>query len=66
MERRERLCLEFADKAIKHSKFRTSLSKSRGNPSEKAKFADTIARPSRLNRSPTPYFTRLLNKRIGY
>ena len=49
MERRERLCLEFADKAIKHSKFRTSLSKSRGNPLEKARFADTIARPSTLN-----------------
>ena len=67
MVRRKRLCLEFVQKAMKHKKFMNWFNQIiNGNPLEKARFADTIARQRRLSMSPIPYFTRLLNKKNGH
>ena len=60
--RRESLCLNFAKKALKHEKFKDWFVKQEGYQTHKTKFIETISRGNRLNKSPIPYLTRLLNK----
>ena len=61
-QRRERLCLKFAQKALKHPKFSNWFKQENlGQPNSKAKYVECVTRHKRLNNSPIPYFTRLLN-----
>ena len=57
--RRERLCLNFAKKAVTHEKFKDWFVEERGV--SKTKFVETKSRGKRLMNSPIPYLTRLLN-----
>ena len=59
-DRRERLCLNFAKKAVKHVKFRDWFKQS--NSTGRVKYCDTVARKKQLWKSPILYLTRLLNK----
>ena len=64
--RREELCLNFARKAVKNPKHKewfkpTMPSKTR--QSQKT-YCDAIARTGRLQKSPIPYLTNLLNKKL--
>ena len=63
--RRERLCLKFAKKALQHDKFRNWFMKENGNVGSNKSFAETKSRLSRLQKSPIPYLTRLLNSNNG-
>ena len=64
--RRERLCLEFAAKALMHKKFNSWFKIVNANqPNEKARYAECKYRQKRLKNSPIPYFVNLLNKRNG-
>ena len=59
--RRQRLCLNFAKKSLKHSKFSDWFVKEHNDTTGKTKFAETVSRFKRLQNSPIPYLTRLLN-----
>ena len=58
-QRRERLCVNFAKKALKNKKFKDWFKVNSNNSG--TKFAPTIARTTRLKKAPIPYLTRLLN-----
>ena len=62
--RREKLCVNFAEKAIKHEKFKNRFLKNGNNPNQKTKYVDTLANSKRLENSPIPYLTKLLNKSL--
>ena len=66
-KRREKLCLEFAKKAAQHPKFKDWFKQVNvGQPKNRAKYAVTLSRLKRLEKSPIPYLTNLLNKNNGY
>ena len=60
--RREKLCKNFAKKALKHDKFKDWFVKQDSEFNQKTKYLQTIARRKRLEKAPIPYLTRLLNK----
>ena len=65
--RREKLCLNFAKKAVQHPKFRHWFKQvNPGQPTNRAKYAESTSRQKRLLNSPIPYFTKLLNKNNGH
>ena len=65
--RREKLCLKFAKKAIKHKQFKNwFLQANPGSHTEKPRYYKCIANTKRLLNSPIPYLTYLLNKSNGY
>ena len=65
--RREKLCLNFAKKAVKHPKFRHWFKQiNPEQPLNRAKYAESVSRQKRLLKSPIPYFTKLLNKNNGH
>ena len=59
--RREKLCTNFAKKALKHEKFSEWFVKEESDNSQKTKYLQTISRGKRLDKAPIPYLTRLLN-----
>ena len=62
--RRERLCLEFTAKALKHKIFNSWFKIVNANqPNEKALYVECNYRQKRLKNSPIPYFVNLINKR---
>ena len=66
-KRREKLSLEFAKKAAQHPKFKDWFKQVNiGQPNSRAKYAVTISRLKRLQKSPIPYLTNLLNKNNGH
>ena len=66
-DRREKLCLNFARKALKHPYFKNwFLQANPRNHLEKARFYKCITRHKRLQNTPIPYMTELLNKYNGY
>ena len=66
-DRREKLCLNFARKALKHQFFKNwFLQANPRNPLEKARFYKCISRHKRLKNTPIPYMTELLNKYNGH
>ena len=66
-KRREKLCLEFAKKAAQHPKFKNWFKQENpGQPLMRAKYAETLSRHKRLQKSLIPYFTKLLNKENGH
>ena len=61
--RTEKLCLQFAKKAIKHQQFKKwFLQANPGNPSEKPRYYKCITHTKRLSNSAISYLTDLLNK----
>ena len=66
-DRREKLCLNFARKALKHPYFKNwFLQANPRNHLEKARYYKCITRHKRLQNTPIPYMTELLNKYNGY
>ena len=61
-DRREKLCTNFAKKALKHEKFKDWFVKQDEDVNIKTKFLQTRARRKRLEKAPIPYLTALLNK----
>ena len=65
--RREKLCLKFAKKAIKHKQFKNWFLKANpGTQTEKPRYYTCITNTKRLRKSPIPYLTNLLNKYNGH
>ena len=62
VNRREKLCTNFAKKALKHDKFKDWFVEDRNITSKKSKFIQTVATTKRLEKAPIPYLTTLLNK----
>ncbi len=58
-QRRERMCLNFAGKALRHPRFRDWFKRKDGPG--RAQFWEAITRKKRLEKSPIPYLTKLLN-----
>ena len=58
-ERRERMCLKFASKALQHQKFRDWFRRKAGPG--RAQYYEAITRKKLLGKTPIPYLTRLLN-----
>ena len=58
-DRREKLCLNFAKKALRHEKFKSWFKKKSGPG--RAQYCEAISRRKQLAKSPVPYFTRILN-----
>ena len=65
-KRRTQLALKFAKKAFAHEKFRSWFVLNNSNSGERASFKESITRTSRLNKSPIPFLTRLLNANNGH
>ena len=61
--RRERLCLNFAKKAVTHDIFKDWFVPVPTVSSVKIEFVETKSRGKRLMNSPIPYLTRLPNKK---
>ena len=59
--RRKKLCLNFAKKALMHGKFNDWFIKNK-DMANKTKFLEVVSRQKRLQKSPIPYLTRLLNE----
>ena len=60
--RQVRLCLNFAVKAVRHSKFKSWFLQTEDSKiGGRAQYAGTISRLNKLGKSPIPYLTRLLN-----
>ena len=59
-DRRERMCLNFASKALQHPRFRGWFK--RADTPGRPQFREAIARRQQLDKAAIPYFTRLLNK----
>ena len=60
-DRREQLCLKFAKKAVKHSKFNVWFKRSRKRPGHKPKFYLPKLRTKAYETSPIIYLTKPLN-----
>ena len=63
-ERRRKICLGFAKKALKHDKFSKWFvpnTKSTGTRQDQYKFCNIVRRTDRFLNSPLPYLTNLLN-----
>ena len=66
-KRREKLCLQFAKKAVKNKQFNNwFLQANPGNHAEKPRYYKCISNTKRLHNSAIPYLTDLLNKSNGY
>ena len=61
VDRRQRLCLNFAKKAVKHSKFNSWFKQEENTNSGRVLYCETKSRGVKLQKSPIPYLTRLLN-----
>ena len=59
-DRRERMCLNFASKALKHPRFRGWFKRIDGPG--RAQYCEAITRRKQLEKSSIPYMTRLLNQ----
>ena len=59
-DRRERMCLNFASKALQHPRFRGWFK--RADTPGRAQFCEAITRRRLLAKSSIPYLTRLLNQ----
>ena len=65
--RREKLCLQFAMKSLKHPQFKYWFNQANlHNLKEKPRYLQCNSRTQRLQKSPIPYLTGLLNKYNGY
>ena len=62
--RREQLCLKFAKKAVKHSKFNVWFKRSRKRPGHKPTFYIPKVRTQMYETSPIIYLTKLLNSHL--
>ena len=60
--RRDKLCLNFAEKCVKSGKFSDWFSKGMSTRSGTQYFAETEARTKRFATSAIPYLTKLMNK----
>ena len=59
-DRRERMCLNFASKALQHPRFRGWFK--RIDAPGKAQYHEAVTRRKLLGKSSIPYMTRLLNQ----
>ena len=57
----KKLCLNFAKKALMHVKFNDWFIKN-DDMANKTKFLEVVSRQKKLQKSPIPYLTRLLNE----
>ena len=59
--RRKKLCLNFAKKALMHNKFNDWFIKDE-NFTKKTQFLEVVSSQKRMQKSPIPYLTKLLNE----